>query len=548
MLLQVLLPLSVAGTPVEDLAAILHTDEGRHYRAAAVCAPLEPVLGPMGAILLLLGAPSGVHQSEAFLDLGRMLDPRVAETGGVDLGGSLLLGTDMDGGPGMAAVPFSGGLQEVEELLGTAGSQVASHPDGGWTLTPEEGGELRVHVVGDHLVFRRLSVPVDDPLEPMPWLIRGLPEEEGCAIFLDVEEGLMEGLPSTTAAAVLPSVVGRDARVRFSSQGAIPPAFGRRSPPARTFGSSSVPPRALLTVNVPGLEVLRVPSVEASLGLGPQEHAALASLVYIEPGMTVAGLGTQKDPQVVATMGVLRPSGRSFSGAGLNRRIVRMLWELGMPVRKLGRRAFVADVGGTLVYGATDVGRLSVGTDSLVVAEALVGHGEPWNQPEFVDVAAGRPVALAIAEDLISGGLVAGLEGTVQTGGAAVEVLDPVIALASPAYVALRSRARAVEVERLLPTLMAAQEDHRDRTGHYLALPPAPRPLGLLSTRAVHWVGGPGWDDLDFAPAGDLRGTYWVEVDEGGQVRVHGAIDGDGDGDPALWILDREGMVIQDPD
>lgn len=445
-----LLPLAGA-SPVEDLGAVLATDEGQHYRAAAVCTPLGPVLAPMGGLLLLLGAPSEHHERPDFLALGRLLDPGLAGAAGVALDGTLLFGADTDGGPGMAAVPFRGTLQEAESLLGTPSPPVRADPAGGWVLTPDGGQALHVQQVADHLVFRRDAPTSAEPPTPAPWLLRGLPQDAGCALYINAPEGLLDGLPPTTAAAVLPVAPGHDARIRISALDRLPTSLGRTPPPAGDFGSSTPTPAAVLRVNVPGLDLLQVPAVSANLGLGPQDHAALASLLTIAPGLTVAGFGSQDAPQVAATMGVLKPSGQPFSAAGLNRRIVRLLRGLDVPSQKLGRKAFVIAVGDVLLYGAADTGRLSVGTDPVVVAESLVGYGAPWVDADFAAFSDGRPVGLSVHPELVPGGLQAGLEGTdrtwdltVRTGGASVAVLDTVVALMSPAYVGLRAHALAV--------------------------------------------------------------------------------------------------------
>ncbi len=450
MLMHALVPLVVAGSPVEDLAAVLSTPEGRQYRAAAVCSPLGPVLEPMGALLLLLGAPESAHETEDFLALGRLLDPGVAQSSGIALDGTLILGSDGGAGPGMAAVPFSGTAGQAELLLRAGGTEVARHPESGWVVTSQGDQEHRVRQVGPHLVFQRVSEPGTEPTEAMPGLLRGLPKDEGCALFLDTEEGLLDGLPPATAAAVLPSGPGRTARVRVSAQDVLPRSFSHQGAVTRAFGSSTPSPMAVLQVNVPGLDLFQVPVLSVNLGIGPQEQAALESLLFIEPGLTVALFGARDAPQLAATMGVLRPSGRAFAAAGLNRRVVRMLREMGMPVQKLGRTAFASDLNGTLVYGATDRGRLSVGTDPVVVAEALVGYGTPWVQGDFAGFAQGQPVALSVNDALVEGGLTAGLRSgdrawdlTVQSGGAAIEVLDALVSMVSPAYVSLRERASA---------------------------------------------------------------------------------------------------------
>lgn len=87
-----------------------------------------------------------------------------------------------------------------------------------------------------------------------------------------------------------------------------------------------------------------------------------------------------------------------------------------------------------------------------------------------------------------------------------------------------------------LEAIQQAQEAHLARSGAFVACEDAtPRPLAQVGRASRPWTGGACWDELGWEPEGpSVRGTYWVEV-QGDVFTVHGAIDADGDGVPALF-------------
>ena len=87
-----------------------------------------------------------------------------------------------------------------------------------------------------------------------------------------------------------------------------------------------------------------------------------------------------------------------------------------------------------------------------------------------------------------------------------------------------------------LETIQQAQRAHHARSGTFVACEDAtPRPLAQVGRASRPWTGGACWDELGWEPEGSsVRGTYWVEV-QGDVLTVHGAIDADGDGVPALF-------------
>jgi len=86
-----------------------------------------------------------------------------------------------------------------------------------------------------------------------------------------------------------------------------------------------------------------------------------------------------------------------------------------------------------------------------------------------------------------------------------------------------------------LETLQQAQRAHHASVGAFVSCEDAaPRPLAQVGRASRPWTGGVCWDELGWAPDGDVRGTYWVDVQDDA-FTVHGAIDADGDGVPALF-------------
>ena len=85
-----------------------------------------------------------------------------------------------------------------------------------------------------------------------------------------------------------------------------------------------------------------------------------------------------------------------------------------------------------------------------------------------------------------------------------------------------------------------AQRNYFKENEQYLALEPWPRTVSELSPEAIPWRTKKRvpvhFDKLNWAPPGDVTGTYWVEVSEDGtSFTVFGAIDEDGDGKAAVF-------------
>jgi len=98
------------------------------------------------------------------------------------------------------------------------------------------------------------------------------------------------------------------------------------------------------------------------------------------------------------------------------------------------------------------------------------------------------------------------------------------------------------EVKPNLNGIRAAQIAHRAVHGSYVEVSaPVPRAEAELDAKTVAWPEGTAFDKLDWAPAGNVAGVYWIELTNGGEGFVaHGVIDADGDGVPAHYTAARD--------
>ncbi len=97
------------------------------------------------------------------------------------------------------------------------------------------------------------------------------------------------------------------------------------------------------------------------------------------------------------------------------------------------------------------------------------------------------------------------------------------------------------EVKPNLNSIRAAQIAHRAVHGSYVEVTtPVPRTEAELDTKTMPWPKGTNFDNLDWAPIGNVAGIYWIELTNGGEgFVVHGLIDADGDGTPAHFTAAR---------
>lgn len=108
-------------------------------------------------------------------------------------------------------------------------------------------------------------------------------------------------------------------------------------------------------------------------------------------------------------------------------------------------------------------------------------------------------------------------------------------AIAIPNFITMQLKAKRGEVPNYVEGIRAAEVAYHGVHGTYL--PVGSRDLALSDNpgKALRpWSGGPDWDQLGWAPDGQVRGAYWVDATDEEFV-VTGFCDVDGDGIPAVY-------------
>ena len=149
----------------------------------------------------------------------------------------------------------------------------------------------------------------------------------------------------------------------------------------------------------------------------------------------------------------------------------------------------------------------------------------------------GLVIGIVVAAVLLVGCL--GLVGLVGVG-AAVFI---------PSFIEMQYKAKRAEVPGHVSGIKTAQVGYDAAFDEFVPCPDAtPRELWMLDGNPYPWMGDDCWWDLGWAPDGDVRGTYWVEV-SGYDFTVYGAIDADGDGVPAIYTATKSiNPVLTTPD
>lgn len=134
--------------------------------------------------------------------------------------------------------------------------------------------------------------------------------------------------------------------------------------------------------------------------------------------------------------------------------------------------------------------------------------------------------------------------GVVIAGMSMVSCLGIVAAIAIPNFVSMGQRAKRAEVPANVDGIriaILAYEAAFDVLPE--SIPPTPRSVEQLDMSAVPWGWPEAFEELGWAPDGEVRGTYWVEID-GDDFEVHGMIDSDWDFEPAHYVADRDSGAV----
>lgn len=114
-------------------------------------------------------------------------------------------------------------------------------------------------------------------------------------------------------------------------------------------------------------------------------------------------------------------------------------------------------------------------------------------------------------------------------------------AIALPDFLGMNRRAMSQEIVQNVESIRTAELSYDATYDGYIAVPtPVPRPVSQLDRKMVPFPDDTPFSVLLWRPDGDVRGTYWVEVD-GEEFTIHGAIDIDQDGEPRHVILTSSG-------
>ena len=123
-------------------------------------------------------------------------------------------------------------------------------------------------------------------------------------------------------------------------------------------------------------------------------------------------------------------------------------------------------------------------------------------------------------------------------------------AIAVPNYMTMKHRAMRAEVPSNINGIKTAQLAHDAAFDAFVPAGVWPRAVELLDEQPQPWSPGSAYEALGWAPDGQVRGTYQVEVLPGGRdFIVHGWIDADGDGVPAHFTARKSvGAQMETPD
>ncbi len=132
--------------------------------------------------------------------------------------------------------------------------------------------------------------------------------------------------------------------------------------------------------------------------------------------------------------------------------------------------------------------------------------------------------------------------------GGAVPVVGILAAIAIPNFIQMQLRAKRAELPANVAGIRVAELAYEATFDTFLAVrDPVPLDPLMLGDRTVDWPSGTAFDELGWAPDGNVRGTYWVEVSADGQdFTVHGLCDLDGDGEPAEFTASKSSKATME--
>ncbi len=112
-----------------------------------------------------------------------------------------------------------------------------------------------------------------------------------------------------------------------------------------------------------------------------------------------------------------------------------------------------------------------------------------------------------------------------------VMMVGVMAAIAIPNFITMQLKAKRGEIPGNVDGIKTAELAYDAAFDGYVAVPPAPGPVGSEGKALWDWRGSPEWTTLNWQPDGKVRGVYWVTVSpNNSDFVVHGVADVDGDG------------------
>jgi len=117
-----------------------------------------------------------------------------------------------------------------------------------------------------------------------------------------------------------------------------------------------------------------------------------------------------------------------------------------------------------------------------------------------------------------------------------VAIVGILAAIAIPSFLRYQLRARSSEAVTNIAAIAVAQKAHFAERGFYVSAA-LPVPAAIPGGAAVAFTGGPGFDELGWAPEGRVYFQYLMSADDVGRGRftIEAASDIDIDGEPSFF-------------
>lgn len=357
---------------------------------------LAVVCYPLGGIVRGLATLPAEVRADMPPQVSPLFSEAAAQEAGFDLSGIVAAGITPDAQRGWAMVPFVDDPARIDAMLSGLNLQPYNEGGGQWELMG--GRALAAHHQGSLHV--RIGEPATGAM-PDPALFAGLPEGEGCALYLDAPDaaGQKAGLGNASGALWMPFAAGEEALLRVKIDAPAPDVL-RQVESGPVGGSSSEAPTLVAALGVSLGTLLEDPLVTRAMELEERQARKAARFFDVGPGTTIAVFGEPR-PNTLDWVAVV-PTQKRSSPVAIARRARKAMRKLEMEVDRGSRTAFVARSGETTIYAASADGRLVLGRDPMRVTEAASGVGRSWLEGANLDRIQRWPISVWTGAGLAS--------------------------------------------------------------------------------------------------------------------------------------------------